>query len=287
MKFALIGAAGYVAPRHMKAIRETRNELIAAADISDSVGILDSYFPHCRFFPTTHHFWEYLADRKVDYVSVCTPNCYHNIHSLNSMMVGADVICEKPLVTSTKSLDELQKGVDDSGKKVNVVLQLRISPEMIRIKESLNPDKRYKVDMTYVTPRGPWYQASWKGDQTRSGGLLYNIGIHLFDILLWLFGLPESHTISVRTNDKAQGTLALKNADVDWFLSVDRNDLPNGPGAYRSMTIDGEVHRFDKVFADLHTEVYKKILDGEGFGCDDCYYPSIALVEKLNRQNVS
>jgi UDP-N-acetyl-2-amino-2-deoxyglucuronate dehydrogenase len=286
MKFALIGAAGYVAPRHMKAIRETENELIAAADISDSVGILDSYFPHCKFFPTTHHFWEYLEDKKVDYVTVCTPNCYHYIHSLNSMMIGADVICEKPIVTSTKLLEELQKGEENSGRRVNVVLQLRNSPEIIRIKESLDPNKRCKVDMTYVTPRGPWYQASWKGDQTRSGGLLYNIGIHLFDILLWLFGPCESHTISDRTNEKAQGTLTLKNADVDWFLSVNRHDLPNGPGAYRSMTIDGEVHRFDKVFADLHTEVYRKVLEGEGFSLNDCY-PSISLVEKLNRERFS
>jgi len=281
MKFALIGAAGYVAPRHMKAIKETGNELIAAADISDSVGILDRYFPNCQFFTSVNYFWEYLSHNKADYLTVCTPNCFHFIHSLNGMMAGTDIICEKPLVTSVRGLEDLERAEQDTGRKVNVILQLRVSPTMLKIKKNLKPGK-HKVQMTYVTPRGPWYQESWKGDDNRSGGILFNIGIHLFDILLWLFGKVEDYSIKTKSKERAKGTISLENADVDWFLSIDRNDLPNGPGAYRLLTVDGQECRFDKVFADLHTDVYQKILQGQGFGCSDCY-DSISLVEKLSK----
>jgi UDP-N-acetyl-2-amino-2-deoxyglucuronate dehydrogenase len=295
MKFALVGAAGYVAPRHMKAIKETGNDLVAAADLCDSVGILDSYFPDCQFFTSMHHFWEYVDRNSVDYVSICSPNHTHYLHCIAAMDCGANVICEKPLTINTDGVKQLAFNTEKipryDGLNVNVILQLRISPVMIELKDQLkNPpgdpdsgcDNKFNVTMKYVTPRGPWYHASWKGDQVKSGGILMNIGIHLFDILLWLFGDVQDYSLEIRDDIKAKGKLVLQNANVDWFLSLDRNDLPNGTKSFRSMQIEQQEIRFDKVFADLHTRAYSEILKGNGFGPLDAL-PSIALVEELNK----
>jgi len=282
MKFALIGAAGYVAPRHMKAIKETGNELVAAADTWDSVGILDTYFPDCQFFTNIHGFWDWLKENPVDYVSICTPNNCHYLHCINAMGRGANVICEKPLTTTAHLADTLAAMEKQTNKKINVILQLRISPMMLEIKKEIKSCQQFDVTMRYITPRGPWYYESWKGDKNRSGGILMNIGIHLFDILIWLFGSVKDYSVEMKSDTKAKGGLLLDTANVNWFLSLDRKDLPDNSNTHRLLTIGGKEYRFDKVFADLHTRAYSQILEGRGFGPLDAL-PSIALVEKLSK----
>jgi UDP-N-acetyl-2-amino-2-deoxyglucuronate dehydrogenase len=286
-KFALIGAAGFVAPRHMKAIYDTGNDLIAALDPHDSVGILDKYFPNCEFFTEMERFDRHLeksrrTDRYIDYVSICSPNYLHEPHCRLAMRIGADTICEKPLVLNPHNLDQLSEIELETGKKIYTVLQLRLHPELKKIKENLD-DRPHTVRIEYITPRGNWYHSSWKGNEFKSGGLATNIGIHLFDLVMWLFGSQEDFTLIENTNSKVKGILWLERAKVNFKLSVDRNDLPDDAKiSYRLMTIDGEPVRFDNVFTELHTEVYKKILEGRGFGIEDAR-PSIELVSEFRK----
>jgi len=291
MKFAITGAAGYVAPRHMKAIKEIGGDLIAALDPNDSVGIIDSYFPECKFFVETERFDRYLSKlyysgEGIDYLSVCTPNYLHDAHCRLGMRAGADIICEKPLVINPWNLDQLQDVEQRFDKRVNVILQLRLHPEVIKLKETIDRSKKHKVEIRYITPRGHWYDMSWKGDSRKSGGVLANIGIHFFDMLIWLFGDAKSYDVSIDEQRKCKGTLHLESADVNWFLSIDKEDLrsdvvqPN-----RSITIDGEELRFDKVFTDLHIDVYKHITSGNRFSIEDAR-PSIELVHNI-RQGIS
>lgn len=284
-KFALIGAAGYIAPRHMKAIYETGNELVAAMDIYDSVGVLDRYFPNCSFFAEIERFDRYLEklqtqNEGLDYISVCTPNYLHDAHCRLGMRVGADVICEKPLVLNPWNLDQLKEIEKKTKKNVFTVLQLRLHPDLIDLKKSLN-NEHYNVVIKYITPRGPWYNFSWKGNMGKSGGIVTNIGIHLFDLMIWLFGKEIESVVYINNLNKVAGTSYFKRAKVDWFLSIDRNDLPeNHITSYRSIVINDEPIKFDSGFTNLHTKVYEAVLNGCGFGIDDAY-PSIKLVHKI------
>ncbi len=279
-KFALIGAAGYVAPRHMRAIKETGNELVAALDPFDSVGIIDSYFPEADFFTEPERFDRHLdklrrtGTGKVDYVSVCSPNYLHDAHIRLGLRNGAHVICEKPLVLNPWNLDGLEEIERESGKHIYNILQLRLHPSIVALKKKIDngpADKVYDVDLTYITSRGKWYYYSWKGNPTKSGGVATNIGIHFFDMLSWVFGPVQKNEVHVYRHDKAAGFLQLEKARVRWFLSLDRSDLP--PTAvqkklptFRSITVDGEEMEFSGGFTDLHTESYRQILDGNGFG---------------------
>ena len=276
MDFALIGAAGFVAPRHIQAIHDTGNNLVAALDPHDSVGRLDKYFPDCAFFTEVERFDRHLEKLKrhgngVDYVSVCSPNYLHDAHCRLAMRVGADVICEKPAVINSWNLDQLIEIEKETNRKVNVVLQLRLYPELIKLKEKFkSSDKLHKVKINYVTPRGFWYYESWKGNETKSGGILVNIGIHLFDLVTWLFGDVKDSYVEKNNVDKVSGVLTLKKASVDWALSLDRLDLPESSEvSHRLITIDGKPLQFDNVFTSLHTEVYKNVLSGGGFGLED------------------
>lgn len=283
-KFALIGGAGFVAPRHMKAIKETGNEIVAFLDPHDSVGIIDSYFPNASFFTEFERFDRYLEKLKrkgegVDYISICSPNYLHDAHCRLALRVGADAICEKPLVLNPWNLDQLKEIENDTNHRIYTVLQLRLHPELIELKKNINNNK-HKVVIRYVTPRGEWYSRSWKGDITKSGGLTTNIGIHLFDMVIWLFGNYKKHSISRNESKCVSGNIILEKAEVDFFLSTQKEDLPVGYSSYRLIEIDGKPLRFDKSFTDLHTEVYKDILDGNGFGIDDSI-PSLELVYKI------
>lgn len=289
--FALIGAAGYIAPRHLDAIRATGNRLVAAVDPHDSVGLLDSYFPQCSFFTEIERFDRHLEklrrmgdEEKVDYVSICSPNYLHDAHARLALRVGADAICEKPLVANSWNLDGLAQIEQETGRRVYTVLQLRVHPALIALRQKLldNPTgEKHVVDLTYVTRRGTWYQYSWKGNEEKSGGIVQNIGIHFFDLLMWYFGGAEHSEVHLMGRSRAAGCLELERARVRWFLSVDGDDLPSdvvadGRTAYRSITIDGEEIEFSNVFRDLHTTVYEDILAGGGFGVEDAR-PSIEL----------
>jgi len=274
--FALIGAAGFVAPRHMKAIYETGNELLAAVDSHDSVGILDKYFPSCKFFTEIERFDRYLEKikktNKVDYISVCSPNYLHDAHCRLGMRIGADVICEKPLVLNPWNLDQLQEIEKETGKKVFVVLQLRLNPDLIKLKESIS-NNNYDVELKYITPRGAWYFSSWKGAVEKSGGLITNIGIHLLDLIIWLFGKPKNFKVLNNSIYKINGEIELENASVKFLLSTDKVDLPdkNIP-FYRSISINKEEFTLDNSFTNLHTAIYKDILIGNGFRIEDIRY---------------
>lgn len=286
-KFALVGAAGYIAPRHIQAIYDTGNELIAAIDPHDSVGVLDRYFPSCEFFTEIERFDRHLeklkrSGNKIDYLSVCSPNYLHDAHCRLGMRVGADIICEKPLVLNPWNLDQLLEIENETNKKIYVVLQLRLHPEVIKLKKQEQCDS--VVQIKYITPRGNWYHRSWKGDVGKSGGLVTNIGIHLFDMVMWLFGKPKKSDIVINEVNKVKGRLVLENADVSWFLSIDRKDLPKGSeNVHREITINNIPVRFDNVFTELHTEVYRDILSGAGFGIEDAR-PSIELVYNMRNQ---
>lgn len=287
LKFALVGVAGFVAPRHVEAIHNTGNELIAALDPHDSVGYLDKHFPSCAFFTEIERFDRHLEMLRhkgigVDYISVCSPNYLHDAHCRLAMRVNADVICEKPVVINPWNINQLVEIEKETGKKVNVVLQLRLYPELIRLKELFrNTNKVHDVKINYVTPRGQWYHESWKGREEKSGGLIVNIGVHLFDLVIWLFGEIKDVNVFYKKPDKVAGSLVLDKAIVEWSLSTNKADLPKESKiSHRLITIDGNPLRFDNVFTSLHTEVYKNILQGKGFGLEDAR-KSIECVNKI------
>lgn len=280
--FALVGAAGYIAPRHMKAIKETGNNLLAALDRSDSVGVIDSYFPKADFFVEFERFDRHIEKLKyenntyLDYVSICSPNYLHDAHIRFALRSGADAICEKPLVLNPWNIDKLQKVEEKTGKKVYNILQLRVHPSIIALKEKVKntpKDRKFEVDLTYLTSRGHWYHTSWKGDVNKSGGIATNIGVHFYDMLSWIFGDLQENIVHVHEHDRAAGYLEFENARVRWFLSINAEYLPKdikakGQTTFRSITIDGEELEFSGGFTDLHTMVYKDILEGKGYGLE-------------------
>lgn len=295
--FALIGAAGYIAPRHMKAIRETENTLVAALDPFDSVGIIDSFFPDAHFFTEPERFDRHLDKlrrsgiNKVDYVSICSPNYLHDAHIRMALRNDAHAICEKPLVLNPWNLDALSEIEQESGKKIYTILQLRHHPAVIALREKVlkaPADKHFTVDLEYITSRGLWYHYSWKGRQEKSGGIATNIGIHFFDMLVWIFGDCTQNEIKQYTHDRAAGKLELQKATVNWFLSINAETLPNeikqkGKSTYRSLSIDGEEFEFSDGFTDLHTISYQHILNGEGFGLEDAR-KSIEIASQIRKQ---
>jgi UDP-N-acetyl-2-amino-2-deoxyglucuronate dehydrogenase len=291
-RFALIGAAGYIAPRHMQAIKNTGNILVAALDRSDSVGVLDRHFLDVDFFTEFERFDRHVeklrrrgVEKRIEYVSICTPNYLHDAHVRFALRVGADAICEKPLVLNPWNLDALAEMERETHRRVYTVLQLRLHPAVIALRESVQgapAGNRYSVELTYVTSRGNWYLDSWKGDKGKSGGIATNIGIHFFDLLLWIFGRPASLEVHCSEQRKMAGHLSLEKAEVRWFLSIDPADLPGvarreGKPTYRSISVDGREVEFSEGFTDLHTVVYQKTLSGQGFGIEDAR-PSIDLV---------
>jgi UDP-N-acetyl-2-amino-2-deoxyglucuronate dehydrogenase len=280
--FAIIGVAGFVAIRHLRAIRETKNNLVAALDRFDSVGIIDSYFPDADFFVEYERFDRHLDKLKrkgihIDYLSICTPNYLHDSHIRFALRQGADAICEKPVVLNPWNLDALIEIEKETKRKVNNILQLRLHPSIVELKKKIEEgpkDKVYDIDLTYITSRGNWYFISWKGDEQKSGGIATNIGVHFFDMLTWIFGDVKQNLVHVYREDKAAGYLDLENARVRWFLSVDSNDLPENvkqedKSTFRSITVDGEEIEFSGGFTDLHTVSYEEILKGNGFTLED------------------
>ena len=297
--FSLIGAAGYIAPRHMKAIKDTGNELVAAVDPFDSVGIIDSYFPEARFFTEIERFDRHLEKlrregQKVDYTSICSPNYLHDAHIRLALRTGSHAICEKPLVINPWNLDALSELESEYKTHVYTILQLRLLPSMIALKEKFDKQQnreRLEVNLMYITRRGHWYQTSWKGDESKSGGVMMNIGIHFFDLMIWLFGDVQHNKVNLRTAQKSGGVLELEWARVNWFLSVDEKDLPEetraaGKYAHRSMTIDGEELEFSTGFTDLHTKSYEEILAGHGFKIQDAC-KSVQLVHEVRTTDLS
>lgn len=291
--FVLIGAAGYIAPRHMKAIKDTGNNLVAAMDKFDSIGILDSYFPNADFFVEFERFDRHCEKlkrqgTKIDYVSVCSPNYLHDSHIRFGLRLGADVICEKPIVLNPWNIDALQEIEKETGNKVYNILQLRLHPSIIALNEKIKnstKEKKYNVTLKYITSRGNWYHTSWKGDVMKSGGVATNIGVHFFDMLGWLFGAVKESTITVQSNTDAGGILEFENAIVNWFLSIDSNNIPEalkctGIRTYRTLNIDGEEFEFSDGFTELHTNSYKQILDGNGFGLEEARQ-AIEIVQKI------
>lgn len=297
-KFALVGAAGYIAPRHMKAIKETGNELIAALDPFDSVGIIDSYFPDADFFIEPERFDRHLdklrksGERKVDYVSICSPNYLHDAHIRLALRNDAHAICEKPLLLNPWNLKGLEDIEKETGKKIYNILQLRHHPSIIELKNKFDAEKSDKVhdiELTYITSRGKWYHYSWKGDVKKSGGVVTNIGIHFFDMLSWIFGeMKESH-VHLMDDNKASGLLRLEKANVKWFLSIDRDDLPQkatekGQTTFRSIQINEREIEFSGGFTDLHTVSYQHIIDGSGYGIAEARN-SIEIAHNIRNQN--
>lgn len=287
-KFALIGAAGYIAPRHMQAIKKTGNELVAALDPYDGIGIMDSFFPNAYFFTEFERFDrfvdKYLRDtgRKIDYMSICSPNYLHDSHIRFALKSGTDVICEKPLVVNPWNIDQLKLIEQETNQKVYCILQLRLHPSIIELKKKIssklleNPNKVYDIDLTYLTSRGKWFFHSWKGDDSKSGGIAANIGVHFYDMLCWIFGGVEENIVHIKKPDTYAGFLKLKNASVRWFLSVNYNYIPekvkaSGQSTYRSIAVDGNEIEFSGGFTDLHTKSYEEILKGNGFGLDEAY----------------
>jgi len=298
--FALIGAAGYIAPRHLKAIRDTGNHLVAAVDPHDSVGILDSYSFDTRFFTEIERFDRHLEklrrgpeEKRVHYVSVCSPNYLHDAHCRLALRVGADVICEKPLVINPWNLEPLEELEAETGRRINTVLQLRLHPELVRLRQQLlaaRSSRQHDVILTYITSRGGWYHNSWKGVAEKSGGVATNIGIHFFDLLLWLFGSAGECRLFLNDPQRMAGSIELEHAQVRWFLSVDRSDLPQpilaaGKNTFRSITVDGSEVEFSGGFTDLHTRVYEQTLAGHGFGIKDAR-PSIELTHCIRTSPV-
>ena len=281
--FALIGAAGYIAPRHMKAISNTGNNLIVTMDPSDSIGILDSYFPNAYFFTEFERFDRHIEKLKyddgisLDYVSICSPNYLHDAHMRFALRSGANAICEKPLVLNPWNIDKLQKVEENTGNKIFNVLQLRVHPVIIALRKKIlseNKNTKHEVELTYITSRGNWYNSSWKGDESKSGGIATNIGVHFYDMLSWIFGDVQINEVTLRDKNAASGYFEFERARVKWFLSTDRKFLPKqtvekGLPTYRSITVDGNEIEFSGGFTDLHTLVYQDILNGGGYGLDD------------------
>ena len=301
MNFAMTGVAGFVAPRHLKAIKDSGHRLVAAVDPHDAVGVLDKYAFDVRFFTEIERFDRHLEklrrgapSERVDYVSVCSPNYLHDAHIRLALRVGAHVICEKPLVINPWNLDALQELEGETGGRVNTVLQLRLHPQLVALKEQLASERAHdlhEVSLTYITARGRWYDVSWKGSDERSGGIVTNIGIHFFDLLLWLFGGVVSCEVHLREPRRIGGYVQLERARVRWFLSCETADLPfvpeaGGKATFRSITVDGREVEFSEGFTDLHTRVYEEALAGRGFGIDDSR-PSIELCHRLRSSPVS
>lgn len=296
--FALIGAAGYVAPRHMRAIRDTDNRMVAALDGNDTVGILDSFFPEAHFFTEFERFDRFLDLRRregnpVDYVSVASPNYLHDSHIRFALRSGANAICEKPLVVNPWNIDALRGVEQESGKRISTILQLRLHPNIIGLREKVAAARvaehgRFAVDLSYITSRGKWYFQSWKGEEKKSGGIAANIGIHFFDMLMWVFGPVMAITVNHRSDDSASGVLQLRDADVRWFLSINADHLPaaiaqKGQRTYRSITLAGEEIEFSDGFTELHTDSYRHILETGGFGLDEAE-SGIKLVHAIRQQ---
>jgi UDP-N-acetyl-2-amino-2-deoxyglucuronate dehydrogenase len=297
--FALLGAAGYIAPRHFKAIKETNNLLIAALDKFDSVGVLDSYFPNANFFTEFERFDRHIEKlkrnhTKLDYVSICTPNYLHDSHIRMALRRGADAICEKPLVLNPWNVDALMDIEKESGQKINTILQLRLHPNIIALKNKVDSEtksKKYDIDLTYITSRGKWYDISWKGDESKSGGIATNIGVHFYDMLSWIFGEVQENVVHLRTKDKSSGYLEFNNARVRWFLSINEHDLPvhikeKEQRTYRSISIDNEELEFSSGFTDLHTKSYEHILKGKGFGMEEAQ-KSIQIVHDIRNTSIT
>jgi len=296
--FALIGAAGYVAPRHMRAIKETGNKLVAAYDPYDGVGILDRYFPEAKFFVEFERFDRYLERLKyekgmmLDYISITSPNYLHDAHIRVALRRGADAICEKPLVLNPWNIDALEHLANETGKKIYTILQLRLHPVIKALKEKIQngpAGKVYDIDLTYITSRGNWYYTSWKGDISKSGGIATNIGVHFFDMLTWIFGDVKENIVNLHTHDRASGILRLEKANVRWFLSINSETLPEeirekGQTTFRSITIEGEEMEFSEGFTDLHTRSYEEILKGNGFQIGEAR-KSIEIVYNIRQQN--
>ena len=288
--FAIIGVAGYIAVRHLKAIKETGNILLAALDKFDSVGFIDSYFPDADFFVEFERFDRHIdmlkrSGKKVDYVSICSPNYLHDSHIRFALRNGVDAICEKPLVLNPWNIDALKSFEEETGQKVYNILQLRLHPSILALKKRIDEgpkNKIYDIDLSYITSRGKWYHYSWKGDEHKSGGIATNIGVHFFDMLTWIFGEVKTNTVQILKNDKAAGYLELEKARVRWFMSIDYEDVPaqykaKGQRTFRSITVDGAELEFSGGFTDLHTQTYQSILQGNGYGLEDAR-PSIETV---------
>ncbi len=294
--FALTGVGGFIAPRHLKAIRDTGNRLVAAVDPKDSVGVLDSFGFDVRFFTEIERFDRYLEklrrgpeEGRIDYLSVCSPNYLHDAHCRLGLRMKADVICDKPLVINPWNLDALEELEEESGQRIWTILQLRAHEKLMALREELvakkSPTAKHDVTLTYVTSRGPWYDVSWKGQEEKSGGIPTNIGIHFFDMLMWMFGAAEDAKIHLSEPRRMSGYLELERARVKWFLSVDNKDVPRevkaaGKTTFRTITVDGSEVEFSEGFTDLHTRVYDLTLAGKGFGIKDAR-PSIELVHRM------
>ena len=295
--FALIGASGYIAPRHLKAIKDTNNNLLVALDKFDSVGIMDSYFPNADFFVETERFDRHIEKLKydknieLDYFSICTPNYLHDSHIRMALRRGADAICEKPLVLNPWNMDALENIENETGKKIWNILQLRLHESIIKLKNKVDnspKDKIFDVDLTYLTSRGNWYYTSWKGNTSKSGGIATNIGVHFYDMLSWIFGDVKQNIVHVHEHDRASGYLEFKKARVRWFLSINYDLIPHdikakGQRTYRSIEIEGENLEFSSGFSDLHTKTYKNIIEGNGFGLQDCRQ-AIDIVHNIRNQ---
>ena len=290
--FALIGAAGYIAPRHMEAIKSSGNNLIASFDPFDSVGIIDRYFPESDFFTEFERFDRFLDKIKrksisVDYFSICSPNYLHDSHIRYGLKQGADVICEKPLVINPWNLETLIEMELETGKKVNTILQLRLHSKIIELKKYVDSanNEKFKISLEYITSRGKWYHTSWKGDSSKSGGVATNIGIHFFDMLIWIFGDVKDLEVNTNNENKTSGKLYFENAEVDWFLSIDSSDLPieienRGIKTYRNLTINGKEVEFSDGFTDLHHLSYQNILRGDGFSLKEAL-PAVKLTHDI------
>lgn len=281
-RFALIGAAGFIAPRHLKAIKDTGNTLVAALDKHDNVGVLDSYFPDTNFFTEFERFDRHLDKLKrkgepVEIISICSPNYLHDSHIRYALRYGADAICEKPLVLSPWNVDALAEIQQETGRRIYTILQLRLHPSIIALREQVRQapkDKVYDIDLQYITSRGNWYHSSWKGDLSKSGGIATNIGVHFFDMLIWIFGAVNDVRVTRMTNDSAAGYLELAQARVHWMLSINADDLPadvkaTGKRTFRSLTMEGKEIEFSEGFTDLHTASYADVIAGNGFGLED------------------
>ncbi|HUZ59159.1 MAG TPA: Gfo/Idh/MocA family oxidoreductase [Hanamia sp.] len=296
--FALIGAGGYIAPRHMKAIKDTGNNLIAALDKNDSVGILDSYFPDADFFTEFERFDRHIEKQKrkgikTDFVSVCSPNYLHDSHIRFGLRIGANVICEKPIVLNPWNIDALAEIEKETGNKIFTILQLRLHPAIIALKEKIASEpkgKKHQIELDYITSRGHWYYASWKGNIEKSGGIATNIGVHFFDMLMWIFGDVHENIVTQHSKDTASGILELETATVKWRLSIDVNALPaevraSGKRTYRILNIDGESFEFSDGFTELHTKSYEQILAGNGFPLMETK-KSIELVHEIRNYKI-
>lgn len=296
LNFALIGAAGYIAPRHMKAIKDTDNRIIAALDKFDSVGVLDNYFPKADFFTEFERFDRHieklrLKNSPVDYVSICSPNYLHDSHIRFGLRNHAHVICEKPLVLNPWNIDSIAKAEIEFGKKVYNILQLRLHPSIIALRNKIKngpKDKVYDVDLTYITSRGSWYYSSWKGDVQKSGGVATNIGVHFYDMLSWIFGKLKNNIVHVHEHDRAAGFLEFEMARVRWYLSINYDNIPidvreSGKSTYRLLSVDGQAFEFSDGFTELHTQSYKNILSGSGFSLMEAK-TSIEIVHDIRHQ---